>query len=121
MKKITLLALAAVAFTACNSKKTEMTTNTTDTIAVEAPAVEQEAKTIVTVTGTVTEIQQGKDGITAKVKDDNGKFYSIVISIINLKDKNMYRPVKVGDIIKVNGEQWEMNGETHIKANTLEI
>lgn len=125
MKKIASIMLlsSAFVFTACDMKKTsETSVVTADSTAVAAPeAAEEAAATIVTVKGTVSEVQQGKDGVSVKVKDEDGKFYTIVISMVNLKDKDMYRPVKVGDVITVNGEQWEMDGETHIKAHTLAI
>lgn len=123
MKKIALLLVSsAFVFTGCDMKKTsETTVVTADSTAVEAPQATEEAATIATVKGTITEVQQGKDGVMAKVKDEEGKYYSVVISMINLKEKDMYRPVKVGDVITVSGEQWEMEGETHIKAQTLAI
>ncbi len=130
MKKtaaLTLLA-AALAFTACNEKKTDGLNNK----AVDKTAVDNTATAMpeapegaeiqhVTVKGSVLEIKNGKDGYTAKIKDDNGTFYFITVSRANLKDPNMYREIKVNDVIITSGEQWEMNGETHIKAITIMI
>lgn len=72
------------------------------------------------VMGVVEEIQQGKDGITAKIKSEEGKHYFATISIPNLKDPAQYREVKVGDKITVTGESWEMDGNTHIKVTALD-
>lgn len=126
MKNRIITALfAGFAFISCGEKKiadglsteakdsTEVVNTTTEKEEVAAPHIR--------VTGTVMEIQQGKDGVTARIKDSDGKFYAVTISIPNLKEPEQYREVKVDDVITVSGEQWEMDGETHIKANTLEI
>lgn len=72
-----------------------------------------------TITGVVEEIQQGKDGYTAKIKTEDGVIYFVTISHANLKDHTQYRSVKVGDTIEVKGDQWDANGETHITVREL--
>lgn len=72
------------------------------------------------VRGTVTNVQNGKDGYTATIKDDTGKLYYATISIPNLKDPKQYRTVKNGDLITVKGESWKSGEELHIKAEVLE-
>jgi RecJ-like exonuclease len=58
----------------------------------------------VSVKGKVTQIERGKDGYTAKIKTDDGKTYSAVISSVNLYGSGQYREVKIGDVIDVEGE-----------------
>ncbi len=124
--KYAVLLAAIIAFTACNDKKKDgLTNNAIDTTAVDNTAIANPeapggAETnFVNVTGIVTEVQNGKDGYTAKIKDPDGVYYFITVSIPNLKDPNGFREAAVNDEITVSGEQWEMEGETHIKAVTI--
>ena len=128
MKNIKYIALLAIsiAFTACNDKKKDGLSDK----AVDETVIDNTATSVVpddvavnqaTVTGIVTEIQNGKDGYTAKIKDPDGVYYFVTVSIPNLKDPEGYREVKVNDEIIVSGEQWEMDGENHIKAESIAI
>ncbi len=54
---------------------------------------------------TVTNIESGKDGYTASLKDANGGRYTCVISIPNLEDN--YVRLQVGDNVKIAGEYAE--------------
>ena len=126
MKKTILTALFAVlAFTACTDKKTEETSQAADTTDVQVPEASDEEKKpvsgVINVTGTILELENGKDGYTAKVKDIDGKHYTVVISRVNFKDPSLYREVSKGQEITVTGEQWEMDGEVHIKAASMAI
>ncbi|HEX9960882.1 MAG TPA: hypothetical protein VGB00_08115 [Pyrinomonadaceae bacterium] len=64
---------------------------------------------IVSVKGSVTQIERGKDGYTAKIKTDDNKTYSAVVSSVNL-GSSRYREVKVGDSIDVEGETVSSDG-----------
>lgn len=125
MKNRIIIALfTGFAFICCGEKKTAdgLSTEAKDSTEVVNTATDKEevAALHTRVTGTVMEIQQGKDGVTARIKDSDGKFYSVTISIPNLKDPEQYREVKIDDVITVSGEQWEMDGNTHIKVTALE-
>ena len=56
---------------------------------------------------TVTKIQNGRDGYTATLKNDEGNLYVCTISIPNLEDN--YVNLKVGDKVKIAGEYAEGN------------
>jgi RecJ-like exonuclease len=133
---ISILLLAPMlALTACADKKAgDMQGTSSDTVQpaptdgtavadTVAPVTQEEteAPVIVTVQGKVTEIQQGKDGYTAQIKDDSGKVYFATISIPNLTDPKQYKAVKAGDVITVKGESWKMGEELHIKAEDLKV
>jgi hypothetical protein len=54
---------------------------------------------------TVIAIQQGKDGYTASLKDDEKGLYTCTISIPNLEDN--YVELKIGDRVKIAGDYAE--------------
>lgn len=133
MKKIytTALFAAALSLTACANKssltetETEIT-QTTDTTTVDEFPVEDTAETTetagaaLTVKGTVTAINRGKDGYTASVTAQDGKTYLATISIPNLDDPKQYRSVNVGDMITVTGETFAMGAETGMRVRVLQ-
>lgn len=126
MKRIAIIAALTVAVNliACNDKKSgEETTNqeaeTKEIVVPEVPENAEEKQ--VTIKATVLSVEHGKDGVTAKAVDDDGVEYSIIISIPNLKEPDMYREVKKDDIITVSGTLWEMDGQNYFKAVTLMI
>lgn len=137
MKKTTSIVLlaAVLSLTACAKKATDASQGTetdsiaatpadktevvTDSLNADTTETETEAPVIVTVKGTVTAINQGKDGVTAELKDDAGKVYFATISIPNLADPKQYRTVKKGDVITVKGDSWKMDDELHIKVTEL--
>ncbi|MEE1898203.1 hypothetical protein V1389_07645 [Flavobacterium rakeshii] len=126
MKRIVIIVALTVAINliACNDKKTnEETTNkeaeTKEIVVPEVPENAEEKR--VTIKATVLSVEHGKDGVTAKAVDDDGVEYSIIISIPNLKEPDMYREVKKDDIITVSGTLWEMEGQNYFKAVTLMI
>src|SRR5690606_285328 len=107
----------------CGEKKTTegLSTQPIDSTEVVNTATEKEevVDNQIKVTGKVTEIQQGKDGVTAKIYSVTGEQFFATISIPNLKDPAQYREVKVGDNITISGEPWEMDGNTYIKVTAL--
>ena len=72
------------------------------------------------ISGSVDEIQQGKDGYTAKITATNGRLYYATISHSNLKNPRQYKTVKVGDTIQVKGDTWKMENEIHIIVRELQ-
>ena len=121
-----ILPVAAVLLFAGCAQKTDQSgqtpatetsvTKNSDTLSAEVPA---NLPLISSITGVVEAIQPGKDGYTAKVKTTRQETVFVTVSRVNLKDPKQYRSVKVGDTIQVIGEEWEMNGETHLKALEL--
>ncbi|MFL9845150.1 hypothetical protein [Flavobacterium rhizosphaerae] len=119
-KSISYVALLALLLSlgACNNKKTDEATppaaqaeeaidNTatqpdTTVVPQAEEATQQDAR--ITVSGTVTEVNRGKDGYTATLKAADGKEYKATISIPNLTDPKEYRSVEKGETIKVEGE-----------------
>ena len=126
MKRIAIIAVLTVAINliACNDKKSgeETTNQEAETKEITVPEVPENAEEKqVTIKATVLSVEHGKDGVTAKAVDDDGVEYSIIISIPNLKEPDMYREVKKDDIITVSGTLWEMDGQNYFKAVTLMI
>lgn len=119
MKRILIIAVLAVAVNvvACNDKKAD-----SEVVTTETPAMPEDAETkSVTVKGIVIKVEHGKDGYTAQIKDGDGQYYFVTVSRANLAEPGNYREVNVNDEITASGEQWEMNGEVHIKAISLII
>jgi len=127
---------AALSFASCNNKKetVEETTatevvDTTTTLVAETPADTTTVAPVATtehkdgetleVTGEVTEINQGKDGYTAKLKTAEGKAYAATISIPNLDNPKQYRAVKVGDKITVKGIVTNLESDVLIRVKEL--
>ena len=129
MKKqiVSLALLAVVSLSSCDSsKKTSEEVVKADTTVVkeETPEVasqeaEEEKKVEVAVTGTVQEINKGKDGYTAKIADEAGKTYNATISIPNLKEPKQYRSVVVGEKISVKGESFASDADNYIVVREL--
>ncbi|MCW4467688.1 OB-fold nucleic acid binding domain-containing protein [Flavobacterium sp. MFBS3-15] len=136
-RSIAMACIAALAF-ACNEKKEtenaeeipaaqEVVDNTAtdvDSITPEAEAPSDKSAelaegTQITVKGEITEINNGKDGYTAKIKMADGTVYFATISIPNLKDPKQYRKFNVGDVIKVKGKTFKIEEDTLIKVEEL--
>lgn len=138
--KIKVLAIAfigaAVLATSCNKKAEETTEpaveEIVDTTAVAAPVADTTAapaavpatpehkdNDVIEVAGKVTEINQGKDGYTAKISTAEGKAYSATISIPNLDNPKQYRAVKVGDNITVKGIVTNLESDVLIRVKEL--
>jgi len=72
------------------------------------------------ISGSVEEIQQGKDGYTAKITTTNGRLYYATVSHSNLKNPSQYKALQVGDTVKVKGDKWKMDNENHITVRELQ-
>jgi len=95
--------------TACKCAKTQ-------------PAASQEATQDIRVTGTISRIENGKDGYTAHITDEKGTSYDALISIVNLqKSGNTFKRHEVNDVITVSGPFWkDESGITHITVKELQ-
>ncbi len=107
--KSVIIVFAFSYFTACASHK--LIAKDPETISTGSD-VQKAMKEFIS--GVVNEIQQGKDGYTAKITTANNDIYYVTISPSNLKDPAQYRSVKVGDTMTVKGEQWKKGDENHI-------
>lgn len=108
MKKVIIVQVMLLTLSCAETKK-----------AVDNNAVttqDQQVKKGITAEGIVTEIIQGKDGYTAKLKSDNGEIYHVTISRVNLRNPVQYKTVVIGESLKVSGDLW-MNG--NIKQITV--
>lgn len=134
-----IVALAFIAFLAfaCNEKKETETVNeepavqeVVDKTATDVDSVNPEEEvadksaqltegTDITVEGKITEINNGKDGYTAKIYMASGEVYFATISIPNLKDPKQYKKFNVGDVIKVKGKTFKIEEDTMIKVEEL--
>ncbi len=88
MKLKFLLILCILTFS-CNTNNKTQETSTNEIISDYAVLV-------------VTKIQNQKEGYTATLKNDNGDFYTCVISITNLK--NEYKTLKVENKVQIIGD-----------------
>lgn len=75
----------------------------------------------VSMTGTIINIENGKDGYMATIRDDRGVECIATISIVNLqKTGSKYVRRNVGDKITVSGPYWkDNNGKVRITAELL--
>jgi len=60
------------------------------------------ATTPYSVSGTVLDITQGKDGYMADLRGEDGKLYSMTVSVLRLQDK--YTRFNKGDKVTVSGD-----------------
>ncbi|MEO5911883.1 MAG: hypothetical protein ABIP95_13415 [Pelobium sp.] len=112
MKKI-WIPIVALMIASCNETK-NTSSQSTGNIKTEFAA-----DSLKTAEGRVLEIQQGKDGYTAKIQSTNDAIYFITISHANLNDPKQYKTVKVGDQIMVSGESWMAEQEEHITVKEI--
>ncbi|MEO9032368.1 MAG: hypothetical protein ABI285_03940 [Ginsengibacter sp.] len=107
--KPVIILFVFIFFTACESHKLI----TKDPAIISTGSNNEEAMKEF-ISGVVNEIQQGKDGYTGRIITAGNDIYYVTISPSNLKDPAQYRSVKVGDTMKVKGEQWKTGDENHI-------
>jgi len=119
---------AVIAFASCGQKKatateteTEVKTEQVQVEPVKDTVAEQEAPKAETKTveGTVKEINNGKDGYTAKIETKDKEAYFVTISHSNLTNHEQYKSVKVGEILKVTGDFWKTDSESHITVREI--
>ena len=113
MKKIIISFAFLASIAACNETK-KVNTPEPETATPTAPAATEPQKDVVTVSGKVEEIVNGKDGYTAKITSTDGNTYFITASIPNSTDPKNYRRAAVGETVTVKGEQWMQGTEKHV-------
>lgn len=131
---------AVLSFTACSEKKQEKTEAATQEALDDAGKALDKAgekldntadrigdkiedavtKEVITVTGKVTDVANGKDGYTATLEAADGNKYAATISIPNLDDPKQYRAVNEGETITVSGELIKSGGGNLIKVEKLQ-
>ena len=121
MNKIFLLSFFALLASCTPNIKTDSTAETSASTTVTATdtVAAPEAKTIKAVSGTVLEIQMGKDGYTAKLETSDKEIYFATISHANLDNPQQYQSVAVGAQMNVEGELWQMDHENHITVRRI--
>ncbi len=112
--KPVIILFAFTLFTACESHR--VTAKNPATISTDSDNQEAMKEFI---SGVVNEIQQGKDGYTAKIITVANGIYYATISHSNLKDPAQYRTVNTGDTITAKGDQWKAGNENHITVREL--
>lgn len=117
---------AVIAFASCEShKKSTITEGGTELVKVRTPVedttntAENPPAQTKTVEGTVTDINQGKDGYTAKIETADKEIYAVTISHSNLKHHEQYVTVKVGDRLKASGDFWKLDGINQITVREI--
>ena len=73
----------------------------------------------VNISGTVSEIQPGKDGYTARIVTADNQTYFVTISHSNLTTPDQYKTVKPGEMVKVKGDFFKVGEENHITVREL--
>lgn len=118
---------AVIAFSSCEThKKVEIKEDGTEVVKIREPhqdtidKVAEPAMKTESVEGTVSEINFGKDGYTAKIETASKETYFVTVSHSNLKDHSQYKEVKKDDKIHVVGDYWKNNeGENQITVREL--
>jgi len=111
MKNLVLIAVVAMGLfgtTSCTSQKNNM-------------GKTEKNENQISVTGTVTGIENGKDGYMASLQTKEGQIYVATISIVNLgENRAQYKTHQVGDQITVKGTSWkDAEGKTYITVREL--
>lgn len=118
---VTILLGSALAFAACGDNKSATSGAASDTTSSTAPAVtDSTPQTTVqpadsaryTVTGTIEGITQGKDGYMADLKGDDGKSYSMTVSVMRLT--NRYTRFNKGDKVTVSGDTIHLGDKVNV-------
>jgi hypothetical protein len=114
-------------FAACESNKrstvdesgreiTKIRVPVADTVDKQA---EPPAQTVA-ISGTVTAINQGKDGYTATVETAEKTIYDVTVSHSNLDDPKRYRMFSVGDAVSVSGDYWKLGDRNEVTVRRIQ-
>lgn len=69
-------------------------------------------------TGIVQQIEPGKDGYTASLRESNGSDFDALVSRVRMQQA--YRLVKVGDKITVTGDTIHLNQRVRVLAKKIQ-
>jgi hypothetical protein len=127
MKKITQSAIVVsliMTIWSCNPKKVESEivkdSVKTEVETIKDTIVTEDSKEISkTVEGKVLEINNGKDGYTAKIETKDKEIYFVTISHSNLKNQDQYKTFKVGEELNVSGDFWQMDTANQITVRSI--
>jgi hypothetical protein len=111
MKKNLIIPVLLLMF-GCAENKNTHSSNT-------PPSQSEIKKTNQTIEGEVLEINQGKDGYTAKLKNNTEEIYFVTISRANLINPTQYKTTKIGEKLKVLGEFWKLKNENQITVREI--
>ncbi|GLU52503.1 hypothetical protein Dfri01_19640 [Dyadobacter frigoris] len=67
--------------------------------------------------GTVQNIEYGKDGYTAYLKDKNGKDFDAVISRVRMQKE--YKLLKVGDEVALSGDTIHLDNKVRVLVKQI--
>jgi hypothetical protein len=70
-----------------------------------------------TITGTVRDVETGKDGYTATLIDDNGEKFDAVFSIVKLG--NEYRVFTAGERVRLTGDTLHLENKLRVIVNGI--
>lgn len=68
-------------------------------------------------TGIVQQIEPGKDGYTASLRESNGRDFDALVSRVRMQQA--YRMVKVGDKITVEGDTIHLNQRVRVLVEKI--
>ncbi|MFY0255254.1 hypothetical protein ACDQ55_14995 [Chitinophaga sp. 30R24] len=120
--------LAALSLNACQQSASHQETKDSTSAVQETPVTVTDTTAVVAdtaatnekeITGKVKEIENGKDGYTAKIEGEDGHTYAATISRANLKDPAQYKTLNTGDKVTVKGDSWMMGEEERITVREL--
>lgn len=72
-----------------------------------------------TIKGVVKDINRGKDGYTARIETSDRQIVAATISRSNLYDPKLYREVSVGEVLKVTGNTWILDGVNQMTVRVI--
>lgn len=76
----------------------------------------------ISISGKITQTENGKDGYTATILDTSGQEYTVTISRVNLQKNGIeFKQYEAGTIINVKGTSWkDPDGKIYITAESLQ-
>ena len=109
-----ILVLGVMTFGSCNQKVAGETNEAVEQTDEPHKVIQKK------VAGTVVEINNGKDGYTAKLETAEKEIYFVTISHANLIDHEQFISVAVGENLKVTGDLWQMKDENQITVRSID-
>lgn len=123
MRRVYLIGMATIStiFASCSGTQEtqDPSGNSTTTIAASEHTPEHE---IIRVKGKISRTENGKDGYTAVITDENGKEFIVTISMVNLqKTGSQFKKHEAGETITITGASWkDPDGKIYVTAESLQ-
>lgn len=76
-------------------------------------------KTSTIVSGTVEQLEYGKDGYTATIRTPNDQLFVVTISIPNLGNPDSFQEITVGKQVAVKGDYWKSGSENRLTVRKI--